>query len=197
MIAMNCSDISELAPLSVSGELDRGRAADFDEHLKTCSECFRELETQARLDARLTHADPAAASAALCAGLLAVRENADPLAAARAQTRDHPSLAVALDAVARADESALARLAAGSEAGACWTTLAIALHALLVIDDYEQGVGWAIAQGGDADTNAAVTGALLGYRGGASKIPDRWLSALRERERLERAADGLATCAAS
>jgi len=53
VIAMNCSDISELAPLYVSGELDRGRAADFDEHLKTCSECFRELETQARLDARL------------------------------------------------------------------------------------------------------------------------------------------------
>lgn len=53
MIAMNCSDISELAPLYVSGELDRVRAADFDEHLKTCSDCFRDLETQARLDARL------------------------------------------------------------------------------------------------------------------------------------------------
>jgi len=158
-----------------------------------------EAVAAARLDAQLTHADPAAAaaSAALCAALLAVRENADPLAAARAQTSDHPSLAAALDAVRRADESALARLAAGSEAGACWTTLAIALHALLVIDDYERGVGWAIAQGGDADTNAAVTGALLGYRRGATEIPDRWLNALRERERLERAADGLAMCAAS
>lgn len=100
---------------------------------------------------------------------------------------------MALDAVDRADESALARLAAGVEAGACWTTLAIALYALLVIDDYEQGVGWAIAQGGDADTNAAVTGALVAYRHGATKIPARWLSALRERDRLERAADGLAT----
>jgi ADP-ribosyl-[dinitrogen reductase] hydrolase len=67
----------------------------------------------------------------------------------------------------------------------------------LVIDDYERGVGWAIAQGGDADTNAAVTGALLGYRSGATEIPDRWLSALRERERLERAAHGLAARAAS
>jgi len=149
----------------------------------------------ARRDAQLTHADPAAgaASAAVCAALLAMRESGDPLAAARAQTGDHPSLVGALDAVARADESALARLAAGREAGACWTTLAIALHALLAIDDYERGVGWAIAQGGDADTNAAVAGALLGYRHGATKIPDRWLSSLHERERVERAADRLAT----
>jgi ADP-ribosyl-[dinitrogen reductase] hydrolase len=148
----------------------------------------------AQRDARLTHADPAAgaASAAVCAVLLAVRDGREPLAAAFAQAAEHPSLAGPLDAVARADESALARLAAGHEAGACWTTLAIALHALLVIDEYERGVEWAIAQGGDADTNAAVTGALLGYRHGASKIPARWLSSLRERERLERAADGLA-----
>jgi ADP-ribosyl-[dinitrogen reductase] hydrolase len=157
-----------------------------------------EAVAAARRDARLTHADPAAgaASAALCAALRAVREGENPLPAARAQTDEHPSLARALDAVGRADGSALARLAAGSEAGACWTTLAIALYALLVVDDYERGVGWAIAQGGDADTNAAVTGALLGYRYGASKIPARWLSSLRERDRLERAADGLATRAA-
>lgn len=146
-------------------------------------------------DAQLTHADPAAgaASAALCAALIAVREGGDPLAAARKQTDEHPNLVRALDAVGRADESALAGLAAGLEGGACWTTLAIALYALLVIDEYERGVGWAIAQGGDADTNAAVTGALLGYRHGATMIPARWLSSLRERERLERAADGLAT----
>ena len=50
---MNCSDISELSPLYVSGELDAKRAAEFDAHLKTCSPCFRELETQARLETRL------------------------------------------------------------------------------------------------------------------------------------------------
>jgi anti-sigma factor RsiW len=50
---MNCSDINELAPLYVAGELAAVRAAEFDAHLKTCSSCFRELETQARLDARL------------------------------------------------------------------------------------------------------------------------------------------------
>ncbi len=50
---MNCAEIAELAPLYVAGELDTKRAAEFDAHLKTCSSCFRELETQARLDARL------------------------------------------------------------------------------------------------------------------------------------------------
>ncbi len=50
---MNCSDISELAPLYVAVELDAKRATEFDAHLKTCSSCFRELETQARLEARL------------------------------------------------------------------------------------------------------------------------------------------------
>jgi len=50
---MNCSDISELAPLYVAGELDAARAAGFDAHLKTCSSCFRELEAQAKLEARL------------------------------------------------------------------------------------------------------------------------------------------------
>jgi anti-sigma factor RsiW len=50
---MNCSDIIELAPLYVAGELDSGRAAEFDAHLRACPACMRELETQARLDARL------------------------------------------------------------------------------------------------------------------------------------------------
>lgn len=53
---MNCSDIAELSPLYVAGELDARRAAEFDAHLKTCSSCFRELETQARLDAQLRKA---------------------------------------------------------------------------------------------------------------------------------------------
>ncbi|MGA8768456.1 MAG: zf-HC2 domain-containing protein [Candidatus Acidiferrales bacterium] len=50
---MHCSDISELAPLYIAGEVDSQRAAEVDAHLKTCPACMRELETQARLDARL------------------------------------------------------------------------------------------------------------------------------------------------
>jgi ADP-ribosylglycohydrolase len=147
----------------------------------------------ARGDAELTHADPAAAiaSCALCAALLAVRAGSDPLAAAREQARGHPRLADTLSAVAEGDEEQLGRLAYSPEAGACWTTLALGLYALVRHDDYECGVSWAIAQGGDTDTNAAVAGALLGARYGESTIPARWLGRLRERERVESAADAL------
>ena len=50
---MNCTDIATLAPLYLSGELDRTRATAFDTHLKTCPQCFAELARQARLDAAL------------------------------------------------------------------------------------------------------------------------------------------------
>ncbi len=53
---MNCSDIHELAPLYVSGELDSASAAEFDAHLKNCPSCMHELEEQSRLDARLRQA---------------------------------------------------------------------------------------------------------------------------------------------
>jgi ADP-ribosylglycohydrolase len=70
--------------------------------------------------------------------------------------------------------------------------LGVGLHALTTFDRYEDGVGWVISQGGDVDTNAAVAGALLGYRDGMSAVPARWLDdALLGRERIARAADGL------
>jgi anti-sigma factor RsiW len=50
---MNCSDIHELAPLYVCGELDGARASEFDVHLKQCPSCLDEIETQSRVDARL------------------------------------------------------------------------------------------------------------------------------------------------
>jgi len=53
---MNCTDISELAPLYIAAELDSQRAAEFDAHLKTCPTCMAELETQARLDDRFREA---------------------------------------------------------------------------------------------------------------------------------------------
>jgi len=148
----------------------------------------------AREDARLTHYDPAAgtASAALCAALVAMRDEGNALAAATVQACEHDRVHDAI-AAARGRPDTLAELAAGEEMGACWTTLGVALHALEVIDDYEQGVLWAIGLGGDTDTNAAVAGALLGCRHGAGAIPERWLEPLQERERIEQAALALAS----
>ena len=152
-----------------------------------------EARAAAAEDACLTHAHPAAApaSAALCAALIALREGEDPLAAAQAEARAQPELVRTLELAAATDRDALAELAIGPGAGACWTTLAIALCAL-ELGDYEMGVGWAISLGGDADTNAAVAGVLLGYRHGLGAIPGRWLEPLAERDRLELAATALA-----
>jgi ADP-ribosylglycohydrolase len=148
----------------------------------------------AKLDARLTHFDPTtgAASAALCAALIAIRRDEDPLTAAQDQASGHGKLTQLVEAARNGDEALLAEEAVGLERGACWTTLGIGLHALDAFDDYERGVTWAISLGGDTDTNAAVGGALLGCRHGHEAIPQRWLTRLRDRERIERAAEALA-----
>jgi ADP-ribosyl-[dinitrogen reductase] hydrolase len=72
-----------------------------------------------------------------------------------------------------------------AESGTALASIAIALAAFFNADDFEKGLIWAVNLGGDADTNGAVTGALLGARFGLRSIPERWLTALERREELE------------
>merc|ERR1711924_322924 len=44
--------------------------------------------------------------------------------------------------------------------------------------DFETTIRAIVMQGGDADTNAAVAGALLGCYWGHSRLPDHWMSAM-------------------
>ncbi len=62
-----------------------------------------------------------------------------------------------------------------------------ALLALRDANSFEQGLVDVVNQGGDADTNAAVAGALLGARFGYRQIPERWLDALRDRPLIDKA----------
>ena len=71
------------------------------------------------------------------------------------------------------------------ESGSALASIAIGLAAFFNADDFEQGLVWAVNLGGDADTNGAVTGALLGARLGAAAIPARWLDTLERRAELE------------
>ena len=57
--------------------------------------------------------------------------------------------------------------------------------------DFEDALIASVAAGGDTDTNAAVAGAVLGARYGASSIPERWLACIPQRERIEALADDL------
>lgn len=67
-----------------------------------------------------------------------------------------------------------------------WTvyTLRLALLGLLTAEDFRNGLEGVIRLAGDADTNGAVAGALLGARFGARSIPPRWLEELLGKSEL-------------
>jgi ADP-ribosylglycohydrolase len=131
-----------------------------------------------------------AASAALCAALMALGAGGDPFEVVLEEVEPHLLLIDAALAARGDDRTAVAALAGGPQFGTCWAALAVGLCALH-LPDYEAGATWAISLGRDTDTNAAVAGALLGCRGGGADIPVRWLEPLRERQRIERLADRL------
>ena len=72
------------------------------------------------------------------------------------------------------------------------TALAVGRCADRGASDFEGGLTWAVNLGGDADTNGAVAGALLGARFGSRGILARWLDLLEPRDELVRLADALA-----
>ena len=82
-----------------------------------------------------------------------------------------------------------------SEPGSALASLSIGLAALLNAEDFEGGLRWAVNLGGDADSNGAVAGALLGARLGASAIPARWVEPLERRAEIEALAPHLAAIA--
>lgn len=53
---MNCSEVSALSPLYLSGELDATRSAEVAKHLATCPECSLQLQMHADLDNLLRQA---------------------------------------------------------------------------------------------------------------------------------------------
>jgi ADP-ribosylglycohydrolase len=72
-------------------------------------------------------------------------------------------------------------------------TAGIALQIVGEGAGFEEGVLHTISLGGDTDTNAAVTGALLGAAFGDTAIPAPWLNKLAEREAIKSEAGALAS----
>ena len=62
--------------------------------------------------------------------------------------------------------------------------------------NFEDALIASVNSGGDTDTNAAVAGAALGARYGASAIPQRWLDCVPERGRIEALVDRLVSLSA-
>jgi ADP-ribosylglycohydrolase len=57
--------------------------------------------------------------------------------------------------------------------------------------DAESELTRVVQLGGDADTNAAVAGALLGARDGVVGLPPAWLDRLRDRDAIRAEAEAL------
>lgn len=67
--------------------------------------------------------------------------------------------------------------------------LSAALWATWHTNSVEEGINTIIAQGGDADTNACLAGALLGIKFGYSSIPQHLIYGLVDKEKLEKIAE--------
>jgi ADP-ribosyl-[dinitrogen reductase] hydrolase len=71
-------------------------------------------------------------------------------------------------------------------------SLRAALWAVLRCDSFEETLVEIVNRGNDSDTVAAITGALAGALYGDAAIPQRWLAALHQRDRIVAVADALA-----
>lgn len=90
-----------------------------------------------------------------------------------------------------------ARAIDGPDQGFCLFTAGVAFQALLRDGTFETEIRRVVSLGGDADTNGAVAGALLGAREGADGLPADWLAKLRDRDEIQAEAERLVPLAAS
>ena len=130
-------------------------------------------------DARLTHPHPvclaanAAFVAAIAAGIRGAEAPETMLDAARRAARDRPDSVQVLQRLDAAESSAPARMDA-EQMGWVLHALQNAFFELLNAPSFEAGLVATVGRGGDTDTNAAIAGALLGARHGATGIPAAW-----------------------
>lgn len=64
--------------------------------------------------------------------------------------------------------------ASGTTQGHVLVALQNAFHQAMYAPSFEEGIVDTVSLGGDTDTNAAIAGALLGAKFGATGIPERW-----------------------
>ena len=86
--------------------------------------------------------------------------------------------------LAKSSDIAALELDEGNSIGYTLKAMSAALWAYFNAPDFERGILAVINEGGDADTNAAVAGSLLGAKFGYSSIPDKYITGLRNKEVL-------------
>jgi ADP-ribosyl-[dinitrogen reductase] hydrolase len=153
------------------------------------------LRVLVRASTRITHTDPRAEEGALAVALAARAslESADAFdAVAELQ---HIRDAVEGDELRRALETVTRLVEERADAGALVDALGLARGVSGYVNqtvpvalfcwgrwhsDYRTAVEAVIGLGGDTDTTAAITGALVGARIGAAAIPQEWVAGLVE-----------------
>jgi ADP-ribosyl-[dinitrogen reductase] hydrolase len=90
------------------------------------------------------------------------------------------------------DGAGVVRPIDGPDRGFVFFTTGVALRTAAHAASFEQGLLDVVTLGGDTDTNAAVSGALLGARDGLEAIPPAWLARLEDHEAIEHEAEALA-----
>jgi ADP-ribosyl-[dinitrogen reductase] hydrolase len=91
-----------------------------------------------------------------------------------------------------ADSAGLTRPIDGPDQGFVFYAAGVALRIAAAAPAFDDGLREVVTLGGDTDTNAAVTGALLGALHGREGLPGAWLTKLVDREDLEADAEALA-----
>jgi ADP-ribosylglycohydrolase/fructose-1,6-bisphosphatase/inositol monophosphatase family enzyme len=129
----------------------------------------------ARADANLTHPNPICvdANGAFAAALAFAIGTGEGAPAIHAFALEHASEAAVQQAIANASDGPPVDF--GSNEGWVLTALHNVFYQLLHAPNLEEGVVDTVMRGGDTDTNAAVTGALLGAVYGRAAIPAQWV----------------------
>ena len=92
-------------------------------------------------------------------------------------------------------EAGRARPVDGPDMGFTLFTAGIGLQVAAEGLTVEEGLRYVVSLGGDTDTNAAVTGALLGALHGREALPTAWLEKLADRQAIEAEGEALADAA--
>ncbi len=162
-----------------------------------------EVRKNAELACKVTHFDPrcVASCVCVCSAISALLRGADDIVSLLAdlenETVSCDERAVEVFAQAREETLDALNLDEGSDPGErnaigyTFKALGAGLWALQHASSYREGVLAVICEGGDADSNACVAGALLGARFGFSDLPPEWVDGLLHRDELDCRVTGL------
>jgi poly(ADP-ribose) glycohydrolase ARH3 len=156
-----------------------------------------QIAALARRTAQVTHAHPlaldGAAVQAVGVALACLSNRTEPVDTEDflATVESHVSTAafavrlhVVADLVGAAAAPADVAVRLGNDVRAMTSAPAALTAFLREPDDVPAAIGFALCIGGDTDTIAAMTGALVGARNGEEALPATWLARLEHRERL-------------